>query len=35
MGLTSSLGSASIDQIALDLDPKIAAVAERVCQETR
>ncbi len=30
----ASLGSASIDQIALDLDAKIAAVAERVCGDT-
>jgi hypothetical protein len=28
-------GSASIDQTALDLDAKTAAVAERACQDTR
>ena len=31
----ASLGSGSIDRIALDLDAKIAAVAERVCGDTR
>ena len=31
----ASLGSASIDEIALDLDAKIAAVAERACRGTR
>jgi uncharacterized protein (DUF302 family) len=31
----ASLGSASVDQIAVDLDAKIAAVAERVCRDSR
>ena len=31
----ASLGSAAIDQIALDLDTKIAAAVERACGDTR